>query len=164
MLRATLDDVALLCGYLHDASFSTSDIKMHSDTKRFSLKLERICYEKREIVKALFFIPIIRYPWIDSCLTVTGVESFESVWRKKRQQRTDDRHLLLDIERKGNDRLEISSEDLRLSLVVTRSSRITLEDLSEPASGRKVTDFSRSVFRGIEEIDKLRVEQDTGVK
>lgn len=163
MLRATLDDVDLLCGYLHDASFRTSGISMDSGAKRFSLKLERICYEKCQAGKAFFFIPVFRYPWIDSCLVVTGVERFESTCRAERHKRTDDRHLLLDIKRKGNDKLEISSDDLRLSLFVTRSSQITLEDLSEPSPGRKVTDFSRSVFRGMEEIDKLRADQDTGV-
>ena len=141
MLRAKLDDVSLVCGYLHDASFQTSGIKMDSDAKQFSLKLERICYEKREAGKAFFFIPVIRYPWINSCLVVTGVERFETTSRNEHRKRTDGRHLLLDIERKGHDRLEISSDDLRLSLLVTPS----------------------SVFQGMEGIDKLRVDQDGGM-
>jgi hypothetical protein len=55
-----------------------------------------------------------------------------------------------------------SADGLKISLLVARSSQITLEDLSEPAPGQRVTDLSRSVFRRIEEIDKLRVRQETG--
>jgi hypothetical protein len=163
ILRATLADVDLLCGYLHDANFQTSDITMDSNAKLFSLKLERICYEKREVSKALFFIPVIRYPWINSRLAVTGVERLESTKTDKEKEQADDRHLLLDIRLKGNDRLEIASDDLRLSLFVTQSSQITLEDLADALPGRKVTDFSRSIFQGMAEIDRLRVDGKAGV-
>lgn len=155
-IKATLDDVDLLCGYLHDASFTPGGIAMDFQTERFSLDLERICYEKGEKGKALFLIPVIRCPWVASRLTVTGVLKVEEEWIDRKLDGPNDIHVLMDIEKKGNDTLEISSEGLRLRMTISESSQIILEDLSEPSAGRRVTDFARSVFRGMGEIQDLR--------
>lgn len=158
-LRATPDDAALLCGYLHDASFTPSGIEMNYAANRFTLSFERICYEKAQKGKVLFFMPVVRYPWIESRLTVTHVQTFEQEWLDRTFDRPSDKHILLDIEKEGDTTLIISSEGIRLRMGITPETEIILKDTSEPDTSRKITDFTHSIFRGMDQIEELRRRQ-----
>ena len=159
LLRATLDDVPVLDGYLHDASFVPNDLEFDADAKTLKLPLERICYEKPERGKALFIFPVIRLPWIESLLTVTNVQDVVWEWKRGRDQHRDDGHMLLGLVHK-KDLLELRSPILLVTGRVSPDTRILLEDTSGPSVKRRVTDFGRTVFQAMDEIDRLRVRAD----
>ena len=94
-------------------------------------------------------------PHVLTVLKITGALDLKQDW-KDIVNDSDDSHTLLDIELKENNHIEITSEHFILHVEVAASSKLILEDVSEPERKRCVTDFSRSIFQGLSEIEKLR--------
>jgi hypothetical protein len=62
MLKASLKDIPILCGYLHDAYFKPEDIVFDTEKRCYTMDIERVCYERAERGKVLWIIPVVRYP------------------------------------------------------------------------------------------------------
>jgi len=159
MLKATLRDVPLLDGYLHDASFVPNDLEFDADAKTLRLPLDRICYEKAERRKVLLVFPVICFPGVECLLTITNVRDVVQNWKRGKPQDPDDLHTLLDLVHE-NHVLELRSDALVIRVTVSPDTGILLQDTSGSSTRTVVTDFAATVFRGMDEIEKLRVRAD----
>jgi len=160
MIKASVSDIPLLDGYLHDASFVPDDLRFDSDSRSVTLTLERICYERPERGKAMFIFNVIRFPWIESELTFSHVKGTEQKWSSGHLRQPGEQQMLLDLESEANT-IRLRSHALTLVITVEPDSVVTITDLSEPSAKRRVTDFGKCVFRSLEEIDKLRIKGST---
>ena len=155
-MESTLQDVPLIAGYLHDAEFRPTDLAFDGEQGTLTLKLRRICYERPEKGRFLLLFPVIRFPWIESSLVVTGVRGLTQHWLKRWHADSGEPCLLLDVTRKDGSTLEFQSDFLTAKASISPGSRLLLEDLSDPLPGSKVIDCCRSVFRSMQEIERLR--------
>ena len=128
-----------------------------ADKQCFTIDLERVCYERAELGKVLWFIPVIRYPWILSRLTMTGVEDVEQKVVSRRLDGPDGKQQLMDIVQKADDRIELGSYGTRITLTVTSDFILILEDVPDSVTRSYTTDFSKGVFYGMNEINKLKI-------
>lgn len=64
---------------------------------------------------------------------------------------------LLDIEARNETAIDLWSAHLRVCLTVCQPVVVTIQDKREVDTGRRVTDFSKGIFHGLDEIEKLRV-------
>ena len=105
MLKASLKDISILDGYLHDSYFKPEDIVFNADQRCFTM----------------------------------------------------------DLERKSEDTIVLGSTHFKITLTVAPDFELTLTDAPEPEDGPRITDFFKGIFRGMDEIDRLRVNaQPTG--
>lgn len=156
MLKASIQDIGLLCGYLHDAYFKPEEVAFDSGKNLFSMPLDRVCYERGEPGKALFIFRVIRYPWMRSRLTITGVAEMNQKWKDRGVDGPGSTQQLLEIDAKDGKMIEIESAHLRIALAISEPVEVTLRDEALD-TGRKVLDFSKGIFYGLDEIEKLRV-------
>jgi len=157
MLRASLADIPILDGYLHDSYFKPDDVVFDADKRCVAMDIERVFYEGAERGKVLWFIPVIRYPYIRSRIIMTGVEKTEQKRKNRGVDGPDGKHLLMDIEQKSENTIELGSTHLRITLTVAPDFELTVVDDSEPKKGSRAMDFCKGIFHGLDEIDKLRV-------
>ena len=157
-IKASLDDIPILEGYLHDAYFSAQDLHFDKGKGELTLKLERICYEQAEKGKFLFIIPILKFPWMESVLTVTDVKDVSKKKLKKKPELINGMHMLLSIERRKGDVLQIKSYGIRIDITVSDTCRIFIKDISLVKTKSKNIDFLKGVFRSLEEIEKLKIQ------
>ena len=160
-LKASLDDIPLLCGYLHDASFTPGGLHFDREHRELTLRLERICYEQPKEGKVLLVIPVIRFPRVQSALTLTHVQDVSQEWISKRHTDLRDLHMLLDFTRRDERTVELRSHDLKVTAKVSGASRILLQDILAPSAKPSVTDFGTGVFHAMDEIEKLRIRDET---
>lgn len=161
MLKASLQDIPILDGYLHDAYFKPDDIAFNADKRCFTMDIERVCYERAMRGKVCFLIPVIRYPWIHSHITMNGVESVNQKWNDRGVDGPDNKQLLMDIENKSGNIIVFGSTHLRITLTVSSDFEFILIDEPKPEDVPLVIDFSKGIFYGMGEINKLRVETQT---
>ena len=162
MLKASQMDIPIIDGYLHDSYFKPEDIVFNADQRCFTMDIERVCYEQGKRGKTLFFIPVIRYPWIRSRLSMNGVEKMHPKWIGRGVDGPGNRQLLMDIEHKSEDTIVLGSTYLKIALTVAPDFELTLMDAPEPENGPWTIDFFKGIFRGMDEIDRLRVKADAG--
>ncbi len=158
MLKASLKQIPILEGYLHDSYFKPDAITFDPDKRCFAMDVERVYYEGAERGKVLWFIPVVRYPWIQSHLTMTGISQMDQKWHDRGVDGPDDKQLLMGIAQKSDDTIELGSTHFRITLSVTSDFELILLDEPEPEKGPRVTDFSKGIFYGMDEIDELRVD------
>jgi hypothetical protein len=156
MLKASIQDIGLLCGYLHDAYFKPEEVAFDSGKNLFTMPLDRVCYERGEPGKALLIFRVIRYPWMRSRLSITGVTEMNTKRKDRGVDGPGSTQQLLEIEVKDAKTIEIESAHLRIALAISEPAEVTLRDEALD-TGRRVLDFSKGVFHGLEEIEKLRV-------
>jgi len=88
---------------------------------------------------------------------MTGVEKMEQKRKNRGVDGPDGKHLLMDIEQKSENTIELGSTHLRITLTVAPDFELTVVDDSEPKKGSRAMDFCKGIFHGLDEIDKLRV-------
>ncbi len=157
-IKASLDDIPVLEGYLHDAYFSPEGLHFDKEKDEVTLKLERICYEQCEKGKFLFILPILKFPWMESVITVTDVKDVSKKRLKKKPELINGMHMLLSIERQKGNVIEIKSHGIRIDITISDTCRIFIKDISLVKTRPKNIDFFKGVFRSLEEIDKLKIQ------
>ena len=103
-------------------------------------------YEKGEKGKALFLIPVVRYPWVRSYLRMFGVERMDQEWKDRKVEGPDEPQLLMDIEQKGRNKIELGSTHFKIILTVSERFELVLHDAPELLDMPRVTDFSGGVW------------------
>ena len=121
------------------------------------MPLTRVWYERGQRGKLCFIMPVIRYPWIRSLLTITGVTSMCHKW-KNRSDGSDDVQLLLDLATKDENSIELWSGDMSITLTVCPPVEFKIRDEAEMNAATRLIDFGTSIFYGLDEIEKLRIE------
>ena len=157
MLKASLKDIPILSGYLHDAYFKPEEIAFDATKQCFTMNLERVYYEGAERGKFLWLIPVVRYPWIQSHITMIGVQQMDRKWQDQGVDGPDDKQLLMDIEQRSEKTIVLGSNHFKITLTVAQDFELTLVDESQPEDKPRVTDFSKGIFYGMDEINKLKV-------
>lgn len=155
-IQASFDDIPLLSGYLHDATFTPSDINMDEERNIFILEMERIFYEGGRKGKFLFFIPVKRYPFVKTRLSITNVENISEEWLDSAFNEPKDKHCLLYIEKIEDDVIKISSDYLILKIKALKETVLFVEDIGGPSKKLNNIDFSGSIFRGLDLIEELK--------
>ena len=159
MIKAFLENIPIMDGYLHDSYFKPKEMSFDEDKRCFAMNLERVCYEKAESGKVLWFIPVIRYPGILSRLTIYGVESMEQKIVSRRLDGPNGKQQLMDIVQTSDDKIELGSHGTKILLTITSDFVLTLEDVSDSFTNSFMTDFGKtSIFCGMDDIDKLKTE------
>lgn len=158
MIKASLEDIPILDGYLHDSYFKPDEVKFDSDKRCFAMDLERVCYERADPGKVLWFIPVIRYPWILSHLTMRGVEEIEQKVVSSRLDGPDGKQQLMDIVQKSDNHIELGSHGTKITLTLSSDFVLTLEDVPDSITSSRITDFSKGIFYGMDEINKLKID------
>lgn len=158
MLKASLKDIPILDGYLHDSYFKPEDIAFNADKRCFTMDIERVCYERAERGKVLFFIPVVRYPWIRSHITMTGVESVSQKRHDRGVDGPDKKQMLMGIEHKSDNNIALGSSHFKITLTIAPDFELTLVDEPEPEDQPRMVDFFKGIFYGMDEVNKLRVD------
>ncbi len=158
MLKASLADIPILDGYLHDSYFKPEDIEFDAKKRCFSINLERVYYERAKRGKFLWLIPVVRYPWIQSRVTIKGVSKMDQKWIDRGVDGPDNKQLLMDIQHKSEDTIVLGSTHFKVTLTVAQDFELTLVYKLMSEHGPRITDFSRGIFYGMDEIDKLRMD------
>ena len=158
MIKASLEGIPILGGYLHDSYFKPDEVMFAADKRCFTMELERVFYERAERGKVLWLIPVVRYPWIQSHLTMTGVDNVEQERKNKGVDGPDNKQLLMDITQKSDSIIELGSTHFRITLTIASDFALTIVDDTESEHGPRIVDFSKGIFSGMDEINKLRVD------
>ncbi|MEJ2055665.1 MAG: DUF2948 family protein [Calditrichaceae bacterium] len=156
MIKTTLKNIELISSYLHDALILSTKELYDKNNKIFTLNLERVFYENGRKEKFFFIVPMHRFKTIESKLLITDVNSFSQRYIDKELNSFGEQYRLLEIELKEKNDLRIIGEHIEIILTVTNNSNIILEDTSIPSKKYKVTDLSRTIFPGLDEIEKLK--------
>jgi hypothetical protein len=69
-LKAKPEDLPIVSDYIHDSYIDIESFNYDSNEKVFSFIITRICYEKWKKGRFLFLIPVVKYPKIDSQLSI----------------------------------------------------------------------------------------------
>ena len=156
IIKGKLSDIPLIGSYLHDSLITLSDKVFDEQKNDFSLILERLCYESGQKKKILLIFTVFRYPTIKSRLTFTNISESKHKFMNKKLNTWGNEHRLLEINLTKDQKIKLTAEHLEIILFSSGKTEVILEDMSEPSEKLKVTDFSRSIFYGIDKINKLK--------
>jgi hypothetical protein len=162
MLKASLRDIPILDGYLHDAYFRPEDILFDPESRSCTVELERLYYERAEIAKFLWVIPFVRCPSIQSRLTMTGVDRRDETWHDNGVDGPDGKHLLLGIKQLSENSIELESPHFEIILTIDPDFGITLVDESESDKKKGAVFLFRCTLFDIDEIERLKVNAQQG--
>lgn len=158
VLRASLEHVALISAYLHDAVLDPNNVLFDRDKRLVSIELTRVWHEQGKKGKFLWIIPVYRYPWIQSVVTISNVEGCSIERTTEKEDDVDDVLLYITMKNKGV--LEFVSKCMRVSVTVTPTASISVRDISMPSNRYDAADVFAPIFRGLKEIDNLRTDPD----
>jgi hypothetical protein len=160
MIKAGSNDIDIISGYLHDAALYWSDVIHIEEEKIHDITVERNSYEQAKKSKLLFVIPIISYPSVKTRIRIRKVREVIYEWLDDAfEEDPMIPHTLLEIIKDENS-IIILTEYLSIRIETEEFEAIEIQDVSDTGKRMRCFDFGKQVFYGIEEIDKLRIDQE----
>lgn len=157
IIKGTLHDMPTIGEYLRYSLFSSNDFSFNSSEQIFTLIVDRCYYEGAKQGKILFLIPIVKFPFVKSKITISGVKGISEKWTREIENKNDIQHRLCHwFYRYRKNQIGIISEYLRLTIFISGSAHITVEDIAEPSKimsryfGRK--NYYYSILNDIDKI------------
>jgi len=155
LFEPPVEELEVLSSFLHDAVFLTREVLIDDANGRVMITLDRIAYEhgvagSKGKRRPRFFV---RYPYVQSNLVFSSVRDPHWRWSDDAFNDPDDSHTLLSIDRDG-DVVEILTPFCSVDFTVTLSTRIVLEDLSEPGP-LVLTDYGPVLHVDVPEVHRL---------
>ncbi|MDQ7780331.1 MAG: hypothetical protein RDV41_11600 [Planctomycetota bacterium] len=158
MIKARLTDIPVLSGYLHDAEMNLRDVNYVESDRSLHVRLLRIHHEEPKRGRFLFLFPVVRYRYMPSLLTVTQVAGIEFKRPGRRRGPPDVGLLLVCVCRRDNDDVCLETDSLDIVVHASADADLILQDDPKPQDRYCVVDLGRRpLFSGMDEIDKLRV-------